>query len=174
MRRWNHQGIVRQVQTGGPVRHNLVGEHQFLLVYCRLLYPNAEAEEVAAFIAQNSANPVLYSRQDISRREIELGLTRKKGSTTAFQALTPYNLERRRQFWNSPFPIGVRGVPRQDLFDIDEAGLWLEKKNRAYGKSIPGVRVRAPGVYGHGEKWTLILAINCAGHKYFFFDKVRT
>jgi len=170
--RWARDGTARQPQTGGVVRYTLVGEHLFLLAVCRLLYPKCQADEVACFIAQNSANPIFYSRQQITERERELGLTRKKGSTTAWQALTAYNIKRRQLFWTFAYPIGVFGISRHDLIDIDEAGLWLEKKNPTFGKALSSVRVRAPGVYGHGEKWTLILAINCAGFRYIRFEKV--
>ena len=54
-----------------------------LLVVYRLVYPKAEADEVIAFIAQHSRFPRLYSRSDISIAEKAVGLTRKRGSTTA-------------------------------------------------------------------------------------------
>lgn len=63
------------------------------------------------------------------------------------------------------YPFGVLGTPRGRLIDIDEPRLRLEKKQRAFGKAVHSVRVLAPGVYGHGEKWTLILGVDCAGHK---------
>lgn len=141
------------------------GEHQFLMVLCRMLYPKASADEIIAFIMQHSVNPVEYTRGDISKREKELGFTRKVGSTTANQAMTPANLQRPHLFWNTNFPSGVVGTPRQRLIDIDEAGLWIEKSNRKHGKAPPGVRVREAGPYGHSEKWTLILGIDCAGRK---------
>ena len=160
--RWRINGTARLRQTGNAPATNLHGEHQLLLVIFRLVYPKALADEIRTFILNFSVNPKLYSRQDISKREKELGLTRKKGSTTAFQAFTPINLARRQNFWHMAYPIGVRGTPRAQLIDIDECGMWLEKKQRAFGKALHNVRVRAPGVYGHGEKWTLIMGIDCA------------
>ena len=141
------------------------------MVY-RLTYPKATADEVRTFIALHSANPRIYSHPDITKRETELGFKPKKGSTTAFQAFTPVNVARRHNFWTMAYPFGVLGTPRGCLIDIDEAGLWLEKKQRAFGKAVHSVRVRAPGVYGHGEKWTLILGVDCAGNKWFRFAKV--
>ena len=173
LRRWgNAPNLDRKEQTGNAPAKNLRGEHQFLLVACRLIHPKATADEVIRFIAFYSANPVIYSRQDISKREKELGFTRKCGSTTAFQAFTPFNLLRRQNFWGLPFPFGVVGIPRALLIDIDECGLWLEKKVRGHGKAIAGVRVRAPGVYGHGEKWSLILGIDCSGMRWVRLAKV--
>ena len=81
----------------------------------------------------HSENPFIYSRQDISKRETELGLTRKKASTTANQALEPANMLKRQLFWTTPLPTGCLGIPRQVLIDIDECGLWLEKGNRKHG-----------------------------------------
>ena len=125
-----------------------------------------------AFIAQNSSNPFFYSRQAVSQREIELGLTRKAGSTTAFQAFTPHNQMRAQLWWSQPFPVGIAGTPRQHMLDSDEAGLWLEKKVRGLGKAATAFRVRSPGVYGHGEKWTLILTISPCGRKWWRLAKV--
>ena len=71
----------------------------------------------------------------------------------------------------SPHPLGVVGTPRQCLIDIDEAGIWLEKCNRRYGKAYKGVAVREPGKYGHGKKWTIILAIDCQGRRWMRFAK---
>ena len=105
------------------------------------------------FIAQHSSNPVLYSRQAISTREQEIGLTRKVGSTTANQAFTPHNLMRARLWWSQPYPVGVLGTPRQHMLDSDEAGLWIDKKNRTYGKSITTVRVRCTGTGKSGRSF---------------------
>ena len=172
LQRWTHHGVGRLQQTGGPAPTSIRGEHQFLLVLCRTIHPFAQADEVSVFIAQHSSNPVLYSRQAISTREQEIGLTRKVGSTTANQAFTPHNLMRARLWWSQPYPVGVLGKPRQHMLDSDEAGLWIDKKKRTYGKSITTVRVRAPGVYGHGEKWTLILTISPCGSKWWRLAKV--
>ena len=56
------------------------------------------------------------------RREAELGLTRKVGSTTAMQAELPINMMRRQHFWTLPHPFGIRGTPRANLIDFDECG----------------------------------------------------
>ena len=81
--RWATNGVGQRVQTGNATAVNLRGEHLFLLVVYRLVYPKAEADEVIAFIAQHSRFPRLYSRSDISIAEKAVGLTRKRGSTTA-------------------------------------------------------------------------------------------
>ena len=131
--RWAANGVGQRQQTGGRPAANLRGEHQFLLCLCRVLYPKVEADEIITFIAMHSENPVIYSRYAISKREAELGLTRKKASTTANQALEPANMLKRQLFWTTPLPTGLLGIPRQVLIDIDECGLWLEKGNRKHG-----------------------------------------
>ena len=93
------------------------------------------------------------------RRTIgRLGLTRKRGSTTALQALTPFHQARRHKIWNLPHPAGIAGTPRARLIDIDEAGIGLEQGvGLKYGKSFTVNRVRQPGVYGRGVKYTWLV-----------------
>ena len=83
---------------GGVVPQGLVGgEHLYLLVLCRQLYPKADADEIRAFIYSQSQDPkIVYSREDITKAENAMGLTRKRSSTTAYQALTPQNIHRAR------------------------------------------------------------------------------
>ena len=163
LRRWAADP-VRKVQTGNAPARNVRGEHEFLLVLFRLTYPKATADEVITFIATQSSDGALYSRSDITKRENELGMSRKVGSTTANQAFTPENLLKRHIFWHSPYPYGILGTARHLLIDIDEAGFWLETCNRKRGKALSFRRVREAGPYGHGEKWTLILGIDGAGN----------
>ena len=165
-------GRARKRQRGGPRAANLRGEDQFLLVLYRTGYPKATADEISTFIATNSSTGHIYSRQDISKREGELGLTRKAASTTARQAETPVNLIKHDMFWTMPFPYGVRGTPRAQLIDSDEAAFSLDKANRRFGKAPPFQRVREVGPYHQGEKWTLILAISPCGRKWFQISRM--
>ena len=160
-------------QRGGVPARNLHGEHGFLLVFYRLTYPTAQADEVIAFIANHASRPRIYSRGDISKREIELGFTRKRGSTEANQAELPINRIKRHNFWHMTYPYGVIGTPRQSLIDSDECGIILERTNRKIGKAYCGVSVREAGkYYRNGEKWTLILAVDCSRVVGFRFKKV--
>ena len=87
------------------------GEHLYLLVLCRQLYPKADADEIRAFIYSQSQDPkIVYSREDITKAGNAMGLTRKRSSTTAYQALTPQNIHRREVFWTNPYPIGIAGT----------------------------------------------------------------
>lgn len=89
-----------------------------------------------------------------------------KGSTTAYQALTPYNVRRREIFWNLPLPLGIRDVPVESIIDVDEASVAVEKANRVIGKALCGIRVKQIGNYSRGTKITLILAIGANNFKF--------
>ena len=79
---------------------------------------------------------------------------------------------RRRLFWSQPPPIGINDVPLEELIDIDEAGFGLGVCNRPQGKSLIGVRIRNPGLYGHFQKFTLILAVGSSGFVHAHFRPV--
>jgi transposase len=107
----------------------------------------------------------LYSPSQITRAEAKMGLSRKAGSTTAMQAKLPRNIMKRWQFWNTNYPYGIADIARENLIDVDEAGIFLETCNRGMGKSTIGKRVRQEGPYGHSEKWTLKFAIAGEGNQ---------
>ena len=50
-------------------------------------------------------------------------------------------------------------IPRSNVIDLDECGLFVETSNRPHGKSVVGFRVREEGPYSKSEKWTLMLAV---------------
>lgn len=68
--------------TGNKRELKLSGENQFLLIIYRLTHPKASADEIRRFLLDESNNPVLFSRTDISRAEQRLGFTRKRGYHT--------------------------------------------------------------------------------------------
>jgi hypothetical protein len=98
IKRWIAEGVEGKVPTGNRQTQQLTGEYQSLLLQCRSMYPRATADEVRAFIAAHANVPRVFSREDISLAETRIGLTRKRAATTAYQALTPENIERRRLF----------------------------------------------------------------------------
>ena len=85
-----------------------------LLIAMRMAYPKASADEVRTFILMHfsAGNVRLYSRQGISQAEIKLELTKKVGSTAAYQVLTTVNMLKWQMFWNQNYPLGVANVPR--------------------------------------------------------------
>lgn len=151
LQRWILGGCIRKKKAGGPRKTNFVGIEQLLLALIRLAYPRATADQIRTWFAMNSPRRAitrLCDRVTVTRAEQALGLTRKLGSTTAFQAFTPYNMMRRRLFWSRPWPLSRLGIPRADLVDIVEAGAFTKQvANQKRGKAPKNVRVRAPGVY---------------------------
>ncbi|KAL3937614.1 MAG: hypothetical protein SGARI_002055 [Bacillariaceae sp.] len=127
LRRWKRKND----QEGNviPKRHtgNVVSERQvkgiplILLAIYRTLFPKAQRCEVQAFLFRAHSghvdNPFLYSKTEITAAEADLGLSFKKGSTTAYQAHRPENLYKRWAFWNLDYPYGAANVSRNDLID---------------------------------------------------------
>jgi len=74
----------------------------------------------------------------------------KVTSTVAYQAFTERNLTCRRLFWTMPWLIGIHGIPRRLLIDVDEFGLHLNDANRKYGSAPQGLQIRKPGNYDRG------------------------
>ena len=148
--------------TGNRRATVLRGVNLILLAYFRVVFPKALLAEVAAFLwnawGRFQNPPILYTLPDISKAETRLGLTRKKGSTTAYQAFLPRNLACRQAFWTQPWPYGIADINQADVIDIDESAFFLETANRGYGKAIVNDQVRQAGNYGHSTKWTLIMA----------------
>lgn len=164
LRRWRNRPW-RLAKSGGVAATNLRGHESVLLALYRLAWPKATLDQVRAFIARRTGR--LYSRADVSLRESQLGLTRKVGSTTAWQAFTPMNLYRRQQFWSAPYPVGVAGTARAALIDVDEFAVTVDKCNARRGKAGRGIRVRQRGHYEKGDHYTGIIGVSPCGHVWF-------
>jgi len=83
----------------------------------------------------------------------------KRGSSTAYQALLPVNIQKRWAYWNLLYPMGVSDCRRALMIDFDQCGIFIETANRTRGKKYVGVRVNEPGPYSKTEKWTLQLGV---------------
>ena len=151
-------------RSGNKHSQKLSGQDLIYLALYRVAYPKCSTAELNAFLYRaNLGNPAFsfFSQSQISVAEKSIGLTRKKGSTTAYEAFLPENLERRFNYWNYPFPVGVADINRSMIIDLDECGIFKENHaDRKHGKSCSGLRVREEGLYGKGEKWNLLLAIS--------------
>ena len=157
-------GHVRPCRrSGNHFGERFAGQDLVFLALYRMIYPKSTHAEVNAFLYRcNLGNPrfQFYSPSQICRAETLIGLTRKKGSTTAYQALLPRNLIRRYQYWNYAFPIGIADINRSQIIDLDECGVFVETTaSRRYGKAYKGFRVRETGAYTKGEKWNFLLAV---------------
>ena len=150
-------------RMGNRFGSRLTGQDLVLLAMYRCAYPKAIAAEINAFLYRaNIGNPYFsfYSPSQISKAEESIGMTRKKGSTTAYQAYFPVNLRKRWRYWNLPYPLGMADVPRSRIIDLDECGLYVQSSNRPHGKAYKGMRVRELGPYQKGEKWNVLLAVS--------------
>ena len=154
--RWLER-IVRFRPTGGPPRTQIVGVDMLHIVTFLTAYPDATADEMIVFL-YNQGAPLL-SRQVVSKRLHELGITLKKASHEAFQAEREDVIHRVWAFWNHPPPLGVVGVPRRKLIDVDEFGIAREKCNRTSGWAPRLYRVRKRGHYTRDAKLTVLVGI---------------
>ena len=102
-------------RTGNRQPTRLTGPDLIYLALYRIAYPKCTIAEMNAFLYRaNMGNPfwAFYSKSQISKAEKLIGLSRKVGSTTAYQALLPVNLEKRWEYWNYAFPLGIADIPR--------------------------------------------------------------
>ena len=83
-----------------------------------------------------------YHPLQISTAESRIGLTRKVGSTTAYQAMLLVNCQKRWCYWNLPYPYGIADIRRQDIIDLDECEIELSTAKRDIGKAYIGERVK--------------------------------
>ena len=151
----NNLGHYRACRrTGNRFAERLRGSDLIFLSLFRVVYPKASAAEVNAFLYRvnfGNATFQFYSHSQITRSEQMIGLSKKCGSTTAYQAYLPVNIQKRWNYWNLPFPLGIADVSRSNMIDLDECGLFVETANRKRGKSYVGFRVREPGPYSKSE-----------------------
>ena len=88
-------------RTGNRIATRLRGPDLLYLALYHVAFPKASHAQINAFLYQiNYGNPTFrfYSHSQISRAEKLIGLSRKRGSTTAYQAFYPVNLEKRWRF----------------------------------------------------------------------------
>ena len=160
----NQHGHYRPCRRNGNGTARVLRGHDLVLIALyRLVFPKAKHAELNAFLFRaNFGDPTFqfYSHTQLSRAEKRLQLTRKKGSTTAYQAFLPVNVMKRWRFWNLPYPLGIADISRNDFIDIDEAGIFLESADRGEGKAYTGVRINTGGPYSKTEKWNIIMGIS--------------
>ena len=162
---------IRQYLTVGHVlpysrtgnrraQREVIGADLISLAILRSIRPKATICEVKAFIhSTNPANDV-YSDSQICRAETRLGLTRKKGSTTAFQAYLPINVLKRQNYFNMNYPVGIANINPRDVIDVDECGIQLETQNRSFGKTSKGDRCDQEGHYSRTTRLNVLVGIS--------------
>ena len=159
-RRWANERAIPLRMTGNKPGFSLVGEYLMLLIICKLIWPQATYIECSAFVCNEASTAHIFPEWAVGNALRGLGYTMKVSSTVAHQAFLPRNVIRRNRFWSQPYPVGVRGLRRCRLIDIDEFGLHLNNANKKYGSSPKVLRIRKPGNCDRGTfKLTIILAI---------------
>ena len=138
MRRFEKQGNNRATVLRGIDLYNLA--------LWRTVWPKSTHAELNALlfnaqVACGEPNPRFFCPSQLSCAEDRLGLSSKRGSTTAYQALLACNLVRRWVYWNLDYPAEICNIPKQDWIDLDEAGIFVETANRSSGKAVIGVCV---------------------------------
>ncbi len=161
----NNFGHTRPFRRTGNNRatREIRGRNLLLLSLHRAVLPKATIAEVNAFLyAMNMHDPDnrFHSYSQICRAEASILITKKRSSTTAFQAMLPINVAIRQNFWNLPYPHGSVGIDPRDMIDIDEAGIYPDQTNRKFGKSTVGTRNREVGTYARDQKLNILLAIS--------------
>jgi len=155
--RWMTERLIPYRMTGNKNQSKLVGSDSLLLVIFLIIHPKASLDEMATFIYNEGGG--LYSRQDLSKRLKALKVTRKVGSTEAYQAFLPHNIWRCDMFWSRSPPLGIVTIPRRRHIDADEFGMEMNRCNDKRGYSLSCFRVRSPGHYERTQKLTVLFAI---------------
>jgi len=119
------------MRVGRP-KHNLTGEDQLLLSICLFIYPNVLADNLCLIIFANGGG--IYSRQAVTRRCHELGLTMKSSSREAYNVFSENAIQRLEWFITLPPPLGVVNIPIQTMIDINETGFYLRSISTKYGR----------------------------------------
>jgi hypothetical protein len=132
-------------------------------------FPDATGLEKIAFLYR--AHGIWYNESQITKAEQRIGISRKKSSTTANQALEPRYIYQRQCFWHLPYPFGIADIDVEDMIDLDEAKILTETANRRYCKGHVERRCRKTGLYGHGRGYILLLAIRPNGERWYRFEE---
>ena len=88
----------------------------------------------------------MYSNQTISKRLKELDITQKIASVEAYQAQREHVQQRVYAFWNHAPPLGICGIPRRMLIDVDEFGC-----QRMMTQAMARVKETCRSNNGHGS-----------------------
>ena len=119
---------MRRLRLGHLQRFKKQGNHQatvlrgiefYIFVFWRRVWPKSTHTELNNHLFNNKAARGVPSLRfilpsQISKAEDRLGLSSKRVSTTAYQALTPRNLAGRYVYWNSDYPDGIANILRED------------------------------------------------------------
>ena len=170
----NERGFLDAFKRSGNKRATVLRRLDLvLLAIYNKKFPVATAAENIAFLwnafGRHQNPPIVYNESEICKAEQRIGLSRKKVSTTAFQAFSPQNLLRRRQFWTANYPVGIANIPRSEMIDLDEARIILKTANRRFAKVLVGHRARDAGHY-KGDGRLVLAAVSGADDNLRWFQ----
>jgi len=157
IQRWKKDGVIAKKRTGNKKKTFIEGEHLFILAAYKRIFPHAKAAQCALFISIHSTDGRVFTNTQIHNALKLLGMTRKKGSTTAYQAFTPRNEYLYDCFISFNFPAGIKNVPRRLLMDGDECSFQVGDIGQSYGHAVKGLRVRKMGNYGRGGSKIVVI-----------------
>eukprot|EP00536_Pseudo-nitzschia_multiseries_P013188 jgi/Psemu1/34364/gm1.34364_g len=79
--------------------------------------------------------PIVHSPKDITQAEDVIGISQKKASTMANQAILLRNLLKQQRYWAMDYPHRTANISRDDLINnVNEAGIKLNHANWKMGK----------------------------------------
>ena len=97
-----------------------------------MLYPKANASENNVFLYRVNYGRVefiFYSHSQIYRAETLVGLSTKCGSTTVYQYFLPENIQKRWNYWNLLYSLGIADCSRSFMIDLDKCGFFVGSTN---------------------------------------------
>ena len=97
--RWRHRLLPFRM-TGNRSNETIVEVDQFLAVVCLTIWPDSTTDDIATFIYNKGGG--MYTRGQVSNRLGEMDITRKVGSTEAYEAFSPDCRLRAELFWTRP------------------------------------------------------------------------
>ena len=153
-------GHMRRFRRTGNNRATVLRGYASLhLAFWWALWPRGNHHEANVWLFHAGGGMRFYQPSQISLAEDRIGLSSKRASTTARQAMLPINLQLRYNYWFLPCPYGIANIPRHRIIDLDEAALFVESSNRSMGKAHLSRRVREVDPYGHSEELNILCAI---------------
>ena len=142
---------------------SFLGKKLVLLALYYVSLPKETQAGVSACVGMMNGHDPMYQSYppiQITRAEDMLNLTRKRGSTTSFQAYGPFNLKWRDNYWNMPYLYGMVDIKARDIIDVDEARMELVSANRRYRKAHRGERVRESSPYSKTSQVNVLLVLS--------------
>lgn len=162
-------GSLEPMKRTGNKRSSILKGYDLLCLSLYLrAYPTSTLSERQVFIwnvfGRFRQTPLIYSEKQLCEAEQSLGISRKKCAVSDVRAFSPRVTRLRWAFWNLPPPMGIAGVPRSAMIDLDEAVIDVETcANRRMAKAA--LNRREPRVAGHGRQNSHLIIAAISGNE---------